>query len=131
MSAIRNFRTNFTRALEADGRSMTQLSKDMGVSLAHLSRIRSGSEFTPNGKAVDPRVGFMDEVASALGMQLYELMMPCGLCLKIIKQRFPDWQPTKHEEERRGRPPETIRPAPSHKQTVKRKTRRKKVAKAQ
>jgi transcriptional regulator with XRE-family HTH domain len=128
MSALRNFRVNFTRALEADGRSLTQFSKDMGMSIAHVSRIRSGSEFTPNKKAVNPRIAFLDEVASALGLQLYEMLMPCSTFLKILKGRYPGYHPTKHEEHR-GRPANTEREDPSHK--VKPKARRKKVAKAQ
>lgn len=86
MSEVTNFRKNFKVALEYDGRSLNELHKDLGMSIAHLSRIRSGVKME-NDKPITPTLLVCERIANSLGFRVRELLLPPSEFAKLAKAR--------------------------------------------
>lgn len=75
-SEITNFRSNFAVALEHDGRTLTTFAEDTGMSVAYLSRVRSGVTSTGYGKPIIPSLQNCEKIATALGHSVRDMLLP-------------------------------------------------------
>lgn len=82
---VRNFRQNFAVSLAADGRSLRGFARDMKMSAAHISRIRSGLPYSDNGKPLVPGLDAADKLAKALGQELWQMLLPQPEFMRLAK----------------------------------------------
>lgn len=94
MSELSNFRKNFETALEI-GReidpaswSLNKCSEDLGMSIAYLSRVKTGRPPTEGAAPVTPGIERAERIASYFGFFLREMLLPPVEFRRLAKEKM-------------------------------------------